>query len=232
MLVSGGKVIAIDSIKKGNTNKDTLSGDGVWTNLGVNTDVIATTKKLNDTKSELDRKINTASAALSGEIQKKQDKLKFDVNEYGKITAIGNATGTTTALAGGSNVVVSAGLNTRVDSATSAEQTIYTVNVTANPTNVTVSGENGLTARRDNSTSAYYLGLNNDYIEAITSVSSKLDTSTFNSYTATADVTPYSAANNYINITNHKISGYDWTTTITPATSNAVTTVESKFHGD
>ncbi len=232
MLVSGGKVIAIDSIKKGNTNKDTLSGDGVWTNLGVNTDVIATTKKLNDTKSELESKINSASSALSGEIQKKQDELKFDVNSYGKITAIGTATGTTTALAGGSNVVVSAGANTRVDSATSGEQTIYTVNVTANPTNVTVSGEHGLSARRDNNTSAYYLGLSSDYIKAITSVSSKLDKSTFDSYTATADAIAYSAANNYIKITDHKISGYDWTNTITAASSNAVTTVESRFNGD
>lgn len=232
MLVSGGKVIAIDSIKKGNTNKDTLSGDGVWTNLGVNTNVIATTKKVDDTKSELDTKINSASSALSGEIQKKQDKLKFDVNEYGKITAIGNATGTTTALAGGSNVVVSAGLNTRVDSATSGEQTIYTVNVTANPTNVTVSGENGLTARRDNSTSAYYLGLSSDYIKAITSVSSKLDQATYNAYTATADVTPYTTANEYITINNHKIGGYNWTNTIKSASSNAVDTVESRFEGN
>ena len=157
--------------------------------------------------------------------------LKFDINEFDKITAIGPKNGSTTALAGGSNVVVSAGANPRVDSATSGEQTIYTVNVTANPTNVTVSGENGLTARRDEGTSAYYLGLNNNYINAITSVSSKLDKSTFDSYTATADVTPYTSANKYINITNHKISGYDWTNTITAASSNAVTTVDNKFNG-
>lgn len=234
MLVSGGKVIAIDSIKKGNTNKDTLSGDGVWTNLGVNTNVIATTKKLNDTKSELESKINSASSALSGEIKKKQDELKFDVNKYGKITAIGTATGTTTALAGGSNVVVSAGANTRVDSAISGEQTIYTVNVTANPTNVTVSGENGLTARRDEGSSAYYLGLNNNYINAITSVSSKLPITAFTSYSAAHkndDVTPYTAGN-YIEITNHKIIGHDWTNTIKSASSNAVNTVRNTFNGN
>ena len=234
MLVSGGRVIAIDSIKKGNTNKDTLSGDGVWTNLGVNTDVIATTKKLNDTKSELESKINSASSALSGEIQKKQDELKFDVNTYGKITAIGTATGTTTALAGGSNVVVSAGANTHVDSAISGEQTIYTVNVTANPTNVTVSGENGLTARRDEGTSAYYLGLNNNYIQAITSVSSKLPITAFTTYSANHkndDVTPY-IAGNYIEITNHKIIGHDWTNTIKSASSNVVTTVRNTFNGN
>jgi hypothetical protein len=234
MLVSGGKVIAIDSIKKGNTNKDTLSGDGVWTNLGVNTDVIATTKKLNDTKSELESKINSASSALSGEIKKKQDELKFELNDYNKITAIGPKNGTTTALAGGSNVVVSAGANTRVDTSSAGEQTIYTVNVTANPTNVTVSGENGLTARRDEGTSAYYLGLNNNYIQAITSVSSKLPITAFTTYSAAHkndDVTPYTAGN-YIEITNHKIIGHDWTNTIKSASSNSVTTVESRFKGD
>lgn len=232
MLVSGGKVIAIDSIKKGNTNKDTLSGDGVWTNLGVNTDVIATTKKLDDTKSELESKINSASSALSGEIKKKQDELKFELNEFDKITAIGPKNGSTTALAGGSNVVVSAGANTRVDSATSGEQTIYTVNVTANPTNVTVSGEHGLSARRDEGTSAYYLGLYGNYEQEIKNVSSKLPKSTFDSYTATADAIAYSAANNYIKISAHKISGYDWTNTITAASSNAVTTVNNKFEGN
>ena len=232
MLVSGGKVIAIDSIKKGNTNKDTLSGDGVWTNLGVNTDVIATTKKLNDTKSELESKINSASSVLSGEIKKKQDELKFELNKFDKITAIGPKNGTTTALAGGSNVVVSAGANTRVVTSSAGEQTIYTVNVTANPTNV--SGENGLTARRDNNTSAYYLGLNNNYIQAITSVSSKLPITAFTSYSAAHkndDVTPYTAGN-YIEITNHKIIGHDWTNTIKSASSNAVTTVRNTFNGN
>ena len=223
MLVSGGKVIAIDSIKKGNTNKDTLSGDGVWTNLGVNTDVIATTKKLEDTKSELVRKIDSASAELSSEIKKKQDELKFELNEFDKITAIGPKNGSTTALAGGSNIVVSAGDNTRVDSAISGEQTIYTINVTANPTNVTVSGENGLTARRDNSTSSYYLGLSSDYIKAITSVSSKLPTSTFEAYSAAHknDDNQYYSAGNYIEISSHKIIGYDWTNTIKSASSKA-----------
>lgn len=65
-------------------------------------------------------------------------------------------------------------------------------------------------------------------------VEDKLDTSDFNAFTATADVTPYTAANNYIDISNnHGISGYDWTNTITAtadaASANAVTTVEGKF---
>ena len=61
----------------------------------------------------------------------------------------------------------------------------------------------------------------------------KLDTSAFTEYTATADVTPYTTANNYITIENHTIGGYDWTDTITAsataASANAVSTVEGKF---
>lgn len=64
-------------------------------------------------------------------------------------------------------------------------------------------------------------------------VSNKLDTSDFNTFTATADVTPYTAANNYINITEHGVSGYDWTNIITAtadaASANAVDTVAGKF---
>lgn len=64
-------------------------------------------------------------------------------------------------------------------------------------------------------------------------VTAKVDTSTYTAYTATADVTPYTAANNYIDITNHGVSGYDWTNTITAtadtASANAVSTVEGRF---
>ena len=67
-------------------------------------------------------------------------------------------------------------------------------------------------------------------------VSAKLDTDEFETWSATADVTPYTAANNYIDITDHSISGYDWTNTITAsadaASANAVSTVEGKFSAD
>lgn len=67
-------------------------------------------------------------------------------------------------------------------------------------------------------------------------VSAKLDTSSFETWSAGADVTKYTAANNYINITDHGVSGYDWTNTITAtadaASANAVDTVEDKFSAD
>lgn len=66
-------------------------------------------------------------------------------------------------------------------------------------------------------------------------VSAKLDTSSFESFTATADVTPYTAGAN-IDITNYVVSGKDWTTDITntaqDASANAVDTVEGKFKYD
>lgn len=66
-------------------------------------------------------------------------------------------------------------------------------------------------------------------------VSAKLDTSTYNAYTATADVAEYTAGAN-IDITNHVVSGKDWSTNITTtaqaASANAVTTVEGKFGFD
>ena len=55
----------------------------------------------------------------------------------------------------------------------------------------------------------------------ISTVNNKLDTSTFTAYTAnhaSDDVTPYSAGNN-INITNHVISGKDWSSVISNAVS-------------
>ena len=64
-------------------------------------------------------------------------------------------------------------------------------------------------------------------------VTDKLNTTAFTAFTATADVTEYTAANNYIDITDHGVSGYDWTNTITAtadaASANAVNTVEGKF---
>ena len=80
MLVSGGKIIAIDGV---NTTSATLSGDGVFTPLGVNTNTIATKdfvqtednkikNTLSSVSSTLNEKINTVSSDLSVEIDKKQ----------------------------------------------------------------------------------------------------------------------------------------------------------------
>ena len=59
MLVSGGKVIAIDYIK---TNSATLSGDGVWTELGLNTS--ATIDPIKNDISSLSSNITNISGDL------------------------------------------------------------------------------------------------------------------------------------------------------------------------
>ena len=66
---------------------------------------------------------------------------------------------------------------------------------------------------------------------AIEDVSAEFKKVVYTSATENWDVTPYSAGKN-INITNHTISGKDWTDTIEEASANAVTTVENKFNGE
>lgn len=59
MLVSGGKVIAIDNIK---TNSATISGDGVWSELGLNTSAVI--DPINNQISSLSSNVT----ALSGDV--------------------------------------------------------------------------------------------------------------------------------------------------------------------
>ena len=66
---------------------------------------------------------------------------------------------------------------------------------------------------------------------SIDGVSAEFKKVVYTSATEKWDVTPYSAGKN-INITNHTISGKDWTDTIKDASANAVTTVENRFNGE
>ena len=66
---------------------------------------------------------------------------------------------------------------------------------------------------------------------SIDGVSAEFEKVVYTSATENWDVTPYSAGKN-INITNHTISGKDWTDTIEEASANAVTTVENRFNGE
>lgn len=66
---------------------------------------------------------------------------------------------------------------------------------------------------------------------SIDGVSAEFKKVVYTSATENWDVTPYSAGKN-INITNHTISGKDWTDTIEEASVNAVTTVENRFNGE
>ena len=66
---------------------------------------------------------------------------------------------------------------------------------------------------------------------SIDGVSAEFKKIVYTSATEKWDVTPYSAGKN-INITDHTISGKDWTDTIEEASANAVTTVENRFNGE
>ena len=216
MLVSGGRVIAIDSVKTGNT----LKGDGVFntpgSKLDVNTDIIATKEfvttedekvvgKINaasatlsskidcvsstvgSVSSTLNTKINTVSSDLSAAIDKKQDQLVFK-GEHDRITAIGPSGGTLSSV-GGNVVDVKAGNSTTVTTATDEETgiTTYTVSLTAQPTDTIVSGENGITSRQNGNT--FFVGLNSTYktnIEKIPGITSDISNLSSNKLDTTA----------------------------------------------
>ena len=178
MLVSGGKIIAIDGV---NTTSATLSGDGVFTPLGVNSNTIATTSfvqtednkiknTLSSVSSTLNEKINTVSSDLSAEIDKKQIQLVFQ-GENSRITAIGPSGGEVSSV-GGNVVDVKAGNSTTVTTAKDQQTgiTTYTVSLTAQPTDTIVSGENGITSRQNGNT--FFVGLSSTYENAIKKVSS------------------------------------------------------------
>lgn len=216
MLVSGGRVIAIDSVKTGNT----LKGDGVFNTPGnkldVNTDIIATKEfvttedekvvgKINaasatlsskidsvsstveSVSSKLNTKINTVSSELSAAIDKKQDQLEFK-GEHDRITAIGPSGGTLSSV-GGNVVDVKAGNSTTVTTATDEETgiTTYTVSLTAQPTDTIVSGENGITSRQNGNT--FFVGLSSTYktnIEKIPGITSDISNLSSNKLDTTA----------------------------------------------
>ena len=185
MLISGGKVLAIDKV---NNDNKTLKGDGVFNPLEVNTNVIAEVSalssvsatlsgKINSVSSKVDTissKVDTISSALSG----KQDKLNFKYNVNGEISAINNS-----AIAGGNKVELSSSNESILITSTAQPDgsvkydLVANIDPVINPT--IVSGENGLSARKveNGNYTTYYLGLSSNYISAISSVSGKLDKS-------------------------------------------------------
>ena len=86
MLVSGGKVLAIDRIK---TNSATLSGDGVWTELGLNTSAVIDPIKndissLSSNVNKISGDLNSISGAISAETTAREN---ADIQLNNAITA-------------------------------------------------------------------------------------------------------------------------------------------------
>ncbi len=86
MLISGGKVIAIDEIK---TNSATISGNGIWTELGLNT--TATIDPITSNISEISSNVDTISSdlntvssnvnSISGDLTEISGKLDIEIQE-------------------------------------------------------------------------------------------------------------------------------------------------------
>lgn len=77
MLVSGGKIIAIDSV---NTN-DTIYGDGVKDPLAVNTDIIATVAQLNNVSSQFNNYYTKNETSAANQLEQAFDDIE---NRIGK----------------------------------------------------------------------------------------------------------------------------------------------------
>lgn len=148
MLVSGGKLIAIDNVQHG----DTLKGDGVFNPLQVDTNKIAEVSSVNKVSSDLTETIRSTSSTLNDKIDSvssvvsgKQDKLTFQY-AHDEITAINSS-----AIAGGNKVDLKSSDNSvNISKSTSPDTgvTTYDLTVSAEPviSPVIVEGNNGLSA--------------------------------------------------------------------------------------
>lgn len=75
MLVSGGKIVAIDSVN----TEDTICGDGVESPLTVNTDLIATVKQVNAVSANFDNYYTKYETSGADQLKRAFDDIKTEV---------------------------------------------------------------------------------------------------------------------------------------------------------
>ena len=185
MLVSGGKIIAIDGV---NTTSATLSGDGVFTPLGVNTDNVATKKfvtdNLNTVSSKLTNTDNYLSAAIdyvsanAGKTYKPGAGIEIDNNNVVSISS--DYIDAITSVSAIKGTIITGDSNFNITSANSGKNILWNLELTSQPvvTDTTLSGYNGIIARKDSTVSSQWnVGLDGTYKSAIEQVSGKLDKS-------------------------------------------------------
>lgn len=185
MLVSGGKIIAIDGV---NTTSATLSGDGVFTPLGVNTDNVATKKfvtdNLNTASSKLTNTDNYLSAAIdyvsanAGKTYKPGAGIEIDNNNVVSISS--DYIDAITSVSAIKGTIITGDSNFNITSANSGKNILWNLELTSQPvvTDTTLSGYNGIIARKDSTVSSQWnVGLDGTYKSAIEQVSGKLDKS-------------------------------------------------------
>jgi len=185
MLVSGGKIIAIDGV---NTTSATLSGDGVFTPLGVNTDNVATKKfvtdNLNTVSSKLTNTDNYLSAAIdyvsanAGKTYKPGAGIEIDNNNVVSISS--DYIDAITSVSAIKGTIITGDSNFNITSSNSGKNILWNLELTSQPvvTDTTLSGYNGIIARKDSTVSSQWnVGLDGTYKSAIEQVSGKLDKS-------------------------------------------------------
>lgn len=147
MLVSGGKILAIDQVY----TDETILGDGVQKPLGVNTDLIATVSTVSSVSSKLNQDIND----VSGNFQNYYKKTETSAAEEISAAFENFKTNQTIVSAGSPNVTV--------EIVPSGDKTIiYKVEVQEGEINI--AGTSGVSAKYDNGT--WTIGLSADYLSA------------------------------------------------------------------
>ena len=77
MLVSGGKIVAIDSVN----TKDTIYGDGVNFPLGVNTDIIATVQQVSTVSANFDNYYTKYETSGADQLKQAFDEIKKETGK-------------------------------------------------------------------------------------------------------------------------------------------------------
>lgn len=151
MLVSGGRILAIDKVNTGNT----ILGDGVQKPLNVNTDLIATTSSVSSVSSTLAHQIDVVSGKFSDYY------LKSETSAADEISAAFEKFKTT-------QTIVSAGKNVGVYSAyNEAGAIVYTVSADdVEQREVKIVGDDGIQVSYDDAASAWNIGVSANYQSA------------------------------------------------------------------
>ena len=148
MLVSGGKILAIDKVNTGNT----ILGDGVQEPLVVNTDLIATTSSVSSVSSVLEQQIDSVSSNFQNYYKKTETSGADEIS-----AAFENFKTNQTIVSAGSP-------NVTVDAIPSGDKTlIYRVKVAEG--NVSIVGTSGISATLTQE-GVWELGLSANYLSA------------------------------------------------------------------
>lgn len=181
MLISGGKVLAIDKV---NNDNKTLKGDGVFNPLEVNTNVIAEVSALSSVSAKLDKVDKDLSAHIdyvSANAGKTYTQGKgIVINNNNEVSISSNYIDAITSVSAIKGTIITGDTNFNITSANSGKNILWNLELTTQPvvTDTTLSGYNAIVATKDSTVNNQWnVGLNGTYKSAIEQVSGKLDKS-------------------------------------------------------